>query len=139
MLATRAGARSVLIAALCVTAAAGCGSIAAPGSGAAGQAKPRVSLDLTVTRYPGAVPVHWTLRCDPAGGTHPDPAAACRVLLAAKNPFAPVPKDVMCPMIVVNPRKATVTGTWFGKGVSLTLTDGGCTLGRWNQLGKIFN
>ena len=33
----------------------------------------------------------WTLRCDPTGGTHPDAQAACRDLLRAKNPFAPIP------------------------------------------------
>ena len=150
MHAARISARHFLIAALCVIAAAGCGSTVAPGSGgsaaggsAAGGAvsskTPKGSLDVTITGHLGAPPRHWTLQCDPAGGTQPDPAAACRVLQAVKDPFAPLPKHVMCPMIQVGSKTATVTGTWFGKKVNLTLTDGGCGLGRWTEYGKIFN
>jgi hypothetical protein len=140
-LAARVSARYFLIAAICVITATACGSVAAPGAGGGAIAKPapKGSLELTVTSHPGAVPVHWTLRCDPAGGTHPDPAAACRALLAVKDPFAPLPKHIMCPMIQVGAKTATVTGRWFGKNVNLTLTDGGCSLGRWIEFGKIFN
>jgi Subtilisin inhibitor-like len=121
--------------------AAGAGSMAGSGSagGTATASAPKVSLDITVTGKPGAKPKHWTLRCDPAGGTHPDPAAACRVLLAAKSPFAPVARHVMCPMIMVGTKTATVKGTWFGTKVDSVLVDGGCTLGRWAKIGQIFN
>jgi hypothetical protein len=147
----RAGARYLSIAAMCAITATACGSIASTGSsgagsgsgsgaGAAAPAKaPKVSLDIKVTGHPGAKPVRWTLRCDPAGGTHPDPAAACRVLLRAKNPFAPLPGHIMCPMIRVGSKTATVTGTWFGKKVHSVLADGGCTLQRWAEFGQIFN
>jgi hypothetical protein len=145
MHAARISARHLLIAAFCVISVAACGSVAAPGTsgrqGGSGTSAtaPAGSLDLTVTGSADAPPVHWTLQCNPPGGTHPDPAAACRTLLAVKDPFAPLPKHVMCPMIQIGTKTATVTGKWFGKKVDLTLTDGGCGLGRWIEFGKIFN
>ena len=142
----RTGARYLLIAAMCAVTATACGSVAAGSGSAAGSASgtatasaPKVSLDITVTSKPGAKPKHLTLRCDPAGGTHPDPAAACRVLLAAKSPFAPVGKHIMCPMILVGTKTATVKGTWFGTKVNSVLVDGGCTLARWTKIGQVFN
>ncbi len=93
---------------------------------------------MTVTSS-SARPKTWTLRCDPPGGTHPDPAAACRILLAARNPFGPLPKGIMCPMIVAGSKRATITGTYFGTKVRATLYDGGCYLGRWAKIGQIFN
>jgi hypothetical protein len=139
----RAGARYLLIAALCAAAATACGSTPAP-SGAAPPSSapspaPKVSLDITVSTTPGAPSKHWTLRCDPAGGTHPDPAAACAVLLKSKNVFAPLPKGIMCPMIRVGTKTAIVKGTYFGKHVDTTFTPGGCKLAQWEQIGQIFN
>jgi len=82
---------------------------------------------------------NWTLQCDPAGGSHPNPASACQVLLRAKNPFAPVPKGMMCPMILAGTRVAKVTGVYFGQHVNTTFTQGGCNLPRWAKIGQIFN
>jgi len=127
-----------------VVAVAGCGlasSTGAPGTGAGSpptQAA-KVSLTITVTNGPGSKPVHWTLRCDPAGGTHPDPARTCGMLLAVKNPFAPRPIHVMCPMIMESSRQAVVTGTWFGRPVNRVVIDGGCDLGLWSKIGPIFS
>jgi hypothetical protein len=139
----RTGARYFLIAAMCAVTATACGSVAAGSSSAGGSgasaSPPKVSLDITVTGQPGAKPKHWTLQCDPPGGTHPDPAAACRVLLAAKAPFAPVSKHLVCPMILVGTKTATVKGTFMGKKVDSVLVDGGCTLARWTEIGQIFN
>ena len=146
MLRMRTGARYLLIpliAVACAGAVDACGSTpapsgaAAPGSTATATAK--VSLDITVSTTPGAPSKHWTLRCDPAGGTHPDPAAACAVLLKAKAPFAPVPKGVMCPMIRVGTKTAIVKGTYFGRRVDTTFMPGGCGLAQWEQIGPIFN
>jgi hypothetical protein len=131
----RAGARCFLIAAVCAAATA-CAS-AAP-SGAAAPA-PKVSLEITVSTTPGAPARHWTLRCDPAGGTHPHPAAACAVLLKAKSPFAPPPKGIMCPMIRVGAKTARIKGSYFGRQVDTTLTEGGCETAQWAQIGQIFN
>jgi Subtilisin inhibitor-like len=128
-----------MIAAACAGLVTACGSQAAPGSPAASpKPAPKVSLDIRVSGV-GSTARHWTLQCDPAGGTHPDPAAACQVLLKAKNPFAPVPKGIMCPMIIVGAKRAVVKGTYFGQHVNTTFTQGGCQLARWAKIGQIFN
>jgi hypothetical protein len=82
--------------------------------------------------------VNWTLTCDPAGGSHPSPAAACKVLLRAKDPFAAVPRGTMCPMIAAGAREAKVTGTYFGKHIDTTFSQVGCQGARWTKIGQIF-
>jgi hypothetical protein len=135
----RSGAGYLLAAILCVATAAACGS-ATSTSSAPKPAKPaaKVFLTVVVTPTPGATPKRWTLRCDPAGGTHPDAKAACRALLAAKNPFAPIPRGIMCPMIVAGPQKATITGTFFGQRVASNFSRAGCEATRWAKLGVVF-
>ena len=136
----RNGARYLVIAAICAAAATACGSKPAPsGVGSAPAPAPKVSLDITVSTTPNAPSKHWTLQCEPAGGTHPNPAAACAVLLKAKNPFAPLPKGIMCPMIRVGTKTAIVKGTYFGKHIDTTLSPGGCKLAQWEKIGQIFN
>jgi hypothetical protein len=150
----RRGSRYLVIAALCGLAAA-CGSVAAPGSagtpggsaagpghstgsGSAHKA-PKVSLSVTVRDSPSSKPRHWTLQCDPAGGSHADPAKACRTLLSSKkDPFAPLTGHQMCPMILASAKTATVTGTWFGTRVHRMITDGGCDLPVWAKIGQVF-
>ncbi len=135
----RPGARYLLPAVLCVVTAAACGSVtstSSPPKPSAPAAK--VSLTVVVTPTPGATPKRWTLRCDPTGGTHPDAKAACRALLAAKNPFAPIPRGIMCPMIVVGPQKATISGTYFGQHVESDFSQAGCEAARWAKLGAVF-
>ena len=146
MLRARTGVRSFLIAAACATAVTACGSVnatggpgAAGGTGPAGGKPSKVSLVIQVAGQPGAAPKHWTLRCDPAGGTHPDPQAACGVLMHAKRPFAPLPDHVMCPMIVAGTRTATIKGTWFGKHVNSSFNQRGCGNLRWGKIGQVFN
>jgi hypothetical protein len=83
---------------------------------------------------------HWTLRCDPPGGTSPDPAAACSRLLADKNIFENTPvRRVMCPMIMTTAKSFTITGVYFGRRIRETLVDGGCDLARWSSVNHIFN
>jgi Subtilisin inhibitor-like len=140
LLRVRNGARYLVIAAICAAAATACGSKPAPaGAGSAPAPAPKVSLDITVSTTPNAPSKHWTLQCEPAGGTHPNPAAACAVLLKAKNPFAPLPKGIMCPMIRVGTKTAIVKGTYFGKHIDTTLSPGGCKLAQWEKIGQIFN
>lgn len=141
ILRARTGARYLLIAAICAAAATACGSTTAPAgaAGSASPAPPKVSLDIRVSGGPGKPTEHWTLQCDPAGGTHPDPAKACATLLKAKTPFAPVAKGVACPMILASSKTAKVTGTYFGQHVDTTFIQGGCQLGRWAKIGQIFN
>lgn len=78
----------------------------------------------------------WTLTCDPVGGTHPDPAAACAALTAhGATALPPKRKDVACTEVYGGPQKATIRGTWQGKPVrsSFSRTDG-CEISRWDQL-----
>jgi Subtilisin inhibitor-like len=115
----------------------GCGSQLTPGSPAAVKA-PRSSLTIAVAAAHGAVPRRWTLTCDPAGGTHPDAQAACAVLSTVKDPFAPVPPHIMCPMIASGPQVASITGDWEGHRVSASYSrDNGCQTTRWEKLAKV--
>jgi hypothetical protein len=138
----------LLLATLSLLALAACGSAAAPtGSAAAPSSSPshspaaKVSLTVVVRAHPGAKPQRWTLTCDPVGGTHPHAQAACRQLLGAKNPFAPIPRGIMCPMIPAGPQTGTaqVSGTYFGKPVSGTFSrQSPCGATRWAELGVVF-
>jgi hypothetical protein len=144
----RAGAGYLLTAATCAIMVTACGSTAAPGSSGTGSSASgpgsstqaaKTSLDIQVSHGRDTAITHRTLRCQPAGGTEPDPARACRVLAGVKNPFGPLPKGIMCPMIVAGTKQAKVTGTWDGKPVNVTINDGGCWLSRWAKFGEIFN
>ncbi len=77
----------------------------------------------------------WQLTCDPPGGTHPDPATACRVLEENEAALAPVDPAKMCTQVYAGPGTATVTGTWRGRDVDsrFKLTDG-CEIARWEAL-----
>jgi hypothetical protein len=141
----RSGAGYLLPATLCVITAAACGSAistsSAPKSSASASASApaaRVSLTVVVKAGPGASPQRWTLRCDPTGGTHPDAQAACHQLLAAKNPFAPIPRGIMCPMIAAGPQRATISGIFFGQHVASNFSRTGCEAARWSELGDVF-
>jgi Subtilisin inhibitor-like len=127
-----------------ILAIAGCGTATTPGGGSSATSTPspaaaRVSLSFTMTGLPGQPVQRWTLRCDPPGGTHKDPAAACAALLRMKDPFAPRPRRMICPMILASGRQIEVTGTWFGRKVHRHILDGGCDLGLFGSVSKIFN
>jgi hypothetical protein len=78
----------------------------------------------------------WSLTCEPAGGDHPDPAAACRALTALKRPFEPVPADAICTEIYGGSAVATLKGTWRGTPVDATYTrENGCHISRYDALG----
>ena len=140
MLRAGTSARSILIAAVCAAALSACGSVHATSGGTAAAAHPaKVSLVIGVAARPGAKKQRWTLRCDPVGGTHPHAAAACRALLHAKHPFAPLPDHVMCPMIVAGTKTASITGTWFGKHIDSNFNQRGCGNMRWTKIGQVFN
>ncbi|MFN8081203.1 MAG: SSI family serine proteinase inhibitor [Kineosporiaceae bacterium] len=77
----------------------------------------------------------WTLTCDPAGGTHPHPAAACGVLGARGAAALPAPKGTVCTEQYGGPQKAKITGTWKGTKVAAQLSlENGCEIGRWTAL-----
>ena len=78
----------------------------------------------------------WRVSCDPAGGDHPTPDAACRALEErGDTALPPVPKDRMCTQLYGGPETATVSGTWRGRTV---LSDfnrtNGCEIARWDAL-----
>jgi subtilisin inhibitor-like len=78
----------------------------------------------------------WRLTCDPAGGTHPDPKTACRVLQANGAAALPaVPKDKVCTQIYGGPETATITGTWQGDEITSTFArNDGCQISRWKLM-----
>jgi hypothetical protein len=83
----------------------------------------------------------WELACSAAGdvsGNHPDAQNACAAIGAAKDPWAPVPKDMACTMIYGGPQTATVRGTWNGDTVdaSFARTDG-CEISRWDRVAPL--
>ena len=76
-----------------------------------------------------------TLECDPAGGTHPTPEAACAALAANREALEPVPRDVACTQIYGGPARAEVVGTVDGERVSAELSrHNGCEIARWDAL-----
>jgi subtilisin inhibitor-like len=79
--------------------------------------------------------VVWTLRCDPAGGTLPRPAIACRELgRRGWQTLRPVPPDTACTEIYGGPQVALVTGVVDGRRVWVRLRrDNGCEIDRWNR------
>lgn len=83
----------------------------------------------------------WELACSVDGvvtGNHPDAQNACQAIAAAKDPWAPVPKDMACTMVYGGPQTATVRGTWSGVAVDTTFnrTDG-CEISRWDRVAPL--
>ena len=137
--------RSLLAVAAAGLVIAGCGTAGGAGSGGAGSGgagsggvshpvTAKVSLRFAARTTPGAGPTRWLLRCDPAGGTVGDPAAACARLLKLGRPFAPPPPNQACPQVMAGSGVITVTGTWFGQRVHRTVVDGNCDLGLYATL-----
>ena len=76
-----------------------------------------------------------TLRCDPAGGTVPNAAAACRRLVATRSPFAPIAKDAVCTQIYGGPSVALVRGRYRGQRIwTLFRRSDGCHISRWERV-----
>ena len=122
------------IAALIVLlAAVGCGT------GASAPAASSGATDLKITYWPqgrtAASAKKWTLRCAPAGGTHPQAASACRKLAAMSSPFAPIPKDAVCTEQYGGPQVALITGTFRGHALWAQLAArNGCEIARFKRL-----
>lgn len=112
-------------------------ALALAGSGATS------STDLRIVVWPSGPEADrvlgWRLRCNPAGGTLPRAAAACRQLAAQPRPFAPVENGIACIEIYGGPQVARVTGTFRGRRVWVTFkrTDG-CEIARWNRVRFLF-
>jgi len=95
---------------------------------------------LTITYYEDAdrraERVRWTLRCGPAGGTHPRPAKTCRELARLGwQAFRPVPRNTACTDIFGGPQLAIVRGRVAGRRVWARLTRvDGCQIERWDRV-----
>jgi hypothetical protein len=95
------------------------------GSAAAAAGSVRRRTDLTLlymaeAGYATAV----TLRCDPPGGAHPKPSAACRTLRSVDGrPARLKPVRTMCTMIYA-PITAEITGKWRGRKITWSKTYG---------------
>lgn len=101
-----------------------------------------IAASLTITLDEGGTsPTEtFTLTCDPVGGDHPDPEAACASLVRAGGAaaFAPTPVDVMCTQQWGGPQVARVTGEVDGGRVDATFTrTDGCEISRWDALAPL--
>jgi len=123
---------------LVALASAGCGG------GDDETAEPKAAaIDLTVTVWPdGPVgdSVSWQLTCEPTGGTHPDPEAACAALTAVPDPFGKVKPPDRCQDIPGGDDDvATLTGTFRGRAVDERFTrENACVAPRWDRIAPIF-
>ncbi len=104
-------------------------------SASSASGNPESTLTVVVDDGSGALTT-WHLTCDPAGGDHPDPAAACEALARhGAQALPPVAPDRVCTQLYGGPQRATVSGTWRGAPVlsRLSLTNG-CEISRWKAL-----
>ena len=119
------------LAALLALSIAACGSEDESG-GDAGADGPATSLDVRITAGGEG---DWTLTSDPAGGDHPDPAAACAALAEHPDALEPVAADAVCTEQYGGPQEAVVSGTIDGETYSGTFTRrNGCEIARWEAL-----
>jgi Subtilisin inhibitor-like len=112
-------------------------SSSAPGATSSGSSAELGDTDLTIVINDGSGSTKtWRLTCNPAGGTHPDPQAACQALEAnGAAALPPVPKDKACTQIYGGPQTATISGTWKGQSVMSTFArNDGCQISRWKLM-----
>jgi hypothetical protein len=114
---------------------AGCGG----GSGGGGDA----AIDLKLTLWPDGEAgdsITWTLRCEPTGGDHPDPEAACAALTAVEDPFGPVAPPDRCAEIPGGEDDiAVLDGDFRGRAVRSRFTrESPCVSGRWDRIAPVF-
>jgi hypothetical protein len=102
-----------------------------------GCARPAGRTELTIAFDNGrGKPATWRLTCDPEGGNHPDPKAACQALdLNGASALPAVPQGRVCTQVFGGPATAVLSGSWHGQAVNsrLDLTNG-CQIARWHSL-----
>jgi hypothetical protein len=121
--------RTVLVALVAALAA-----VAGAALPAAATSTGAIDLRIAYRATPAVAPKLFTLACNPARGTVPSPATACRRLQALGNAaFAPTPRGRMCTQIAGGPMTAVVTGSFQGRRIWTRLTQSdGCAIARWN-------
>jgi hypothetical protein len=76
----------------------------------------------------------WTLRCDPPGGSFPDPEEACERLDDVEQPFVETPLDAICTEQYGGPQLASVQGVYRDESVSTRFDrTNGCEIARWKK------
>jgi hypothetical protein len=101
------------------------------------------SLSVSVFPSGQGQSLNYTLECRnglPAGGTAPDSAAACAVVLTNQALFQPaaLPSTQMCAMHYGGPEKARVLGTIAGKSVNASFDrTNGCGIATWATLAPL--
>jgi Subtilisin inhibitor-like len=122
---------------LAALALAGCGE-APPEEDGGAQQPPGPATELTVTFRPAdedGEAREAMLTCDPAGGTHPGPEAACEALASRADALEPMPGDAVCAQIFGGPETAEVRGTVEGRAVRSSFSrEDGCEIERWDAL-----
>jgi len=133
---------TVLATVATVAAVAACGAESAPpnktptASSTARSSLPPAPDALTITVTGTGSARVMTLTCDPPGGKHPMPDLACRALerwpgsKAGRGPKTSPP----CPSQPLGDERATITGTYDGHRLDVTVTRGGCGSADWGAL-----
>ena len=113
--------RALALTALIVLVPAGCGG----GGEQQRSTSAAAAIDLMLTLWPNGEAgdsVTWTLQCEPTGGDHPDPEAACAALTAVADPFGPVAAPERCAEIPGGDEAvAVLDGDYRGRMVALAL------------------
>lgn len=127
----------VLVTAACVSGSgSGSGPTVSPTGGPTSPVATPGGSQLTITVDDGTgKTTSWTLTCDPAGGTHPDPEGACAAVDGHRSALEPVPAGRACAQVYSGPERAQITGTWRGEQISASLSrNDACQTARWNAL-----
>lgn len=100
---------------------------------------PRTSLTITVDPGSGADVTTYSLTCEPSGGNHPDPQAACAALADRPtgdlDPLRPVPATLACTQVYGGDQTALIEGTFQGQPIRVELSRvNGCEIARWDAL-----
>jgi hypothetical protein len=87
--------------------------------------RPQASLTIEYWPHgnPGPGTRRWSLRCGPAGGSHPRPWAACAELARSRDPFAAPGRPCGRPIRKGSPA-ARVGGSYRGRQVQLIVRPG---------------
>ena len=129
--------RAVALTALITLLLAGCGG------GHDGAASTAAAIDLKVTLWPNGDAgdsTTWTLQCEPVGGDHPDPEAACAALTAVADPFGRVAPPDRCKEIPGGEEDvAAIDGDYRGRTVHSRFSRANaCVSGRWDRIAPVF-
>lgn len=84
-------------------------------------------------------PKTYSLRCDPPGGSFPDPEEACDRLDDVDQPFVETAQDAICTEQYGGPQLASIQGVYRDEGVSTRFDrTNGCEIARWDKHAFLF-